>query len=122
MSAPKMKVTWTEDAIRALGVRTTVPIAGEIIAGWHRDDSYDAVKRGEFPVPVIKVGRKMVVPVAPILELLCIGAPVKGATGSVPPEPALSADVATPMPRSTTTHDDTPRRAPTEASRRRGAA
>jgi len=64
--------TWTEEAVRALGVRTTVPVAGEIIAGWHRDDSYDAAKRGEFPVPVIRVGRRMVVPVAPILRLLGI--------------------------------------------------
>jgi hypothetical protein len=70
-----VNVIWTEDAVRALGVRTTVPIAGEIIAGWHRDDSYDAVKRGEFPVPVIRVGRRMVVPVAPILALLHLDSP-----------------------------------------------
>jgi hypothetical protein len=120
MSAPK--ITWTEDAVRALGVRTTVPIAGEIIAGWHRDDSYDAVKRGEFPVPVIRVGRRMVVPVAPILELLRIGPPGTGVTGPAPPEPALPADVATPMRRSTTSHDDTPGRTTARASRRRGAA
>ena len=32
------------------------------------------VNRGEFPVPVIKVGKnKLVVPVAPILRLLDIG-------------------------------------------------
>jgi hypothetical protein len=69
------RITWTPEAVLALGVRTTVPIAGEIIAGWHRDDSYDAVKRGEFPVPVMQVGRRMVVPVAPILELLRIVSP-----------------------------------------------
>lgn len=51
MSAGKV---WTEEAVRALGIRTDVPTAGEIIAGWHRDDAYDAVKRGEFPVPVHK--------------------------------------------------------------------
>jgi hypothetical protein len=28
------------------------------------------VKRGKFPVPVLKVGRRLVVPVQPILELL----------------------------------------------------
>lgn len=69
------KTVWTEEAIRGLGVRTTVPIAGDIIMGWCRDASYDAVKRGEFPVPVIGQGRRMVVPVAPILELLHVGAP-----------------------------------------------
>lgn len=120
MSAPK--ITWTEDAVRALGVRTSVPIAGEIIMGWHRDDSYDAVKRGEFPVPVIKSGRRMVVPVAPILELLRIGPPDTGPAGSAPPEPAISPAVATPFPRSTTTDDTTPGRGTAKASRRRGAA
>ena len=58
--------------IKALGVRTTVPIAGEIIAGLCKDESYRAVQRGTFPVPVMKCGRHMVVPVAPILELLGI--------------------------------------------------
>ena len=117
------KVTWTPEAIRALGVRTTVPIAGEIIAGWHRDDSYDAVKRGEFPVPVIRVGaRRMVVPVAPILELLRIGPPDTGPAGSAPPEPASAPTTATPFPRSMTSDDDTPVRGTAKASRRRGAA
>jgi len=116
------KIVWTPEAIRALGVRTTVPIAGEIIAGWHRDASYDAVKRGEFPVPVIKVGRQMVVPVAPILELLCIGPPDSGPAGSAPPEPAQSPTAAAPFPRSTTTDETTPGRASAKASRSRGAA
>lgn len=117
------KITWTEDAIRALGVRTSVPIAGEIIMGWHRDDSYDAAKRGDFPVPVIKAGRRMVVPVAPILELLRIGSPDTGPAGSAPPEPALAPTTATPIPRSMTSDDDdTPGRTAAKASRRRGAA
>lgn len=116
------KAIWTEDTIRALGVRTTVPIAGEIIAGWHRDDSYDAVKRGDFPVPVIRVGRRMVVPVAPILELLRIGPPDTGPAGSVPPEPALAPNAAAPTPRSTTTNDDTPGHATAKAPCWRGAA
>jgi hypothetical protein len=69
------KVSWSPEAVKALGVRTDVPTAGEIIAGWGRDESYRAVKRGDFPVPVIRVGRRMIVPVQPILELLGLGAP-----------------------------------------------
>lgn len=65
-----MKVTWTAEAIRALGVRTNVPTAGSILAGLCEDESYRMVKRGKFPVPVLKVGRRLVVPVQPILELL----------------------------------------------------
>jgi hypothetical protein len=116
------KVTWTPEAIRALGVRTTVPIAGEIIMGWHRDTSYAAVKRDDFPVPVIKRGREMVVPVAAILEVLCIGPPDTGSAGSAPPEPALAPTTATPIPRSMTSDDDTAGRPTAKASRRRGAA
>jgi hypothetical protein len=78
---------WTPDDVRALGVRTTVPIAGEIIAGLCKDESYRAVQRGTFPVPVVKCGRRMVVPVAPILELLAIK-PDVNAAGPVPPSPA----------------------------------
>lgn len=66
---------WTPDEVKALGVRTTVPIAGEILAGLCKDESYRMVQRGEFPVPVVKVGRRMVVPVAPILRLLDIDRP-----------------------------------------------
>jgi hypothetical protein len=84
---------WTPDDIKALGVRTTVPIAGEIIAGLCKDEAYRSVKRGDFPVPVISCGRRLVVPVAPILELLCIKADVDEA-GPAPPEAADSTDAA----------------------------
>jgi hypothetical protein len=69
--APARRV-WTPAEVIALGVRTDVPTAGEILAGLCRDEAYRSVKRGDFPVPVVKVGRHLVVPVAPILELLKI--------------------------------------------------
>jgi hypothetical protein len=75
---------WTPEDVKALGVRTTVPIAGEIIAGLCKDEAYRSVKRGDFPVPVVKCGRRMVVPVAPILELLGIK-PAVNAAGPAPP-------------------------------------
>jgi hypothetical protein len=65
-----MKATWTAEAIRSLGVRTTVPIAGAILAGLSETQSYELAKRDGFPVPVVKVGRRLVVPTAPILRLL----------------------------------------------------
>jgi len=83
---------WTPDAIKALGVRTTVPIAGEIIAGLCKDESYRMAARGEFPVPVIKVGKnKLVVPIAPILRLLDIGPQDANMAGPAP-SPALTPD------------------------------
>lgn len=68
------KIRWTPAAVKALGVRTDVPTAGAILGGLCRDEAYRSVKRGTFPVPVIKVGRRLVVPVQPILDLLGLGA------------------------------------------------
>jgi hypothetical protein len=80
---------WTAEDVMALGVRTTVPVAGEIIAGLCKDESYRMVARGEFPVPVIKVGKnRLVVPTAPILRLLDIGPQDANMAGPAPPGPA----------------------------------
>ena len=62
---------WTPEKIRALGVRTDVKTAGDIL-GLGRTQAYDAVKRGRFPVPVIHVNGRPKVPVVPILRLLGI--------------------------------------------------
>lgn len=78
----RTEITWTEETVRSLGVRTDVPTAGDIIAGWCRDESYRAVKRGDFPVPVLRCGRRLVVPVAPILRLLRMDAGAPGVAGS----------------------------------------
>ena len=84
---------WTPDEVRALGVRTTVPIAGQIIAGLCKDEAYRSVKRGDFPVPVISCGRRLVVPVAPILELLGIK-PDADTADPAPPGVADASDAA----------------------------
>jgi hypothetical protein len=79
-----MSVTWTPEAVRALGVRTTVPIAGKILAGLSETQSYEMAKRGGFPVPVVKVGRRLVVPTAPILRLLGLDSPDHDAEAEEP--------------------------------------
>ena len=66
-----MNVTWTKAAIRALGVRTDVETAGSIF-GLSRTQSYQAVSDDRFPVGVIRVGRRIIVPTAPIRRLLGI--------------------------------------------------
>jgi hypothetical protein len=73
------RVTWTEEAVRSLGVRTTVEVAGSIL-GLSRTQSYEAVKAGRFPVPVVAVGRRLVVPTAPLRRLLEMDAPGSAAT------------------------------------------
>lgn len=84
---------WTADEVIALGVRTSVPIAGEIIAGLCKDESYRMVARGKFPVPVYKAGHRYVVPVAPILRLLKIE-PDTSMDGAGPSEAADASDAA----------------------------
>jgi hypothetical protein len=102
--------TWTEAEVRAQGVRTTVEVAGSILGGLSRTQAYLAVEHGKFPVPVIRVGRRLVVPTAPILALLGLG-PDMSAGGPAPPEPPATPISARPLPRETTTsHDNCPDR------------
>lgn len=72
---------WTRAEIEALGTRTTVEVAGSILGGLCRTESYELHKSGDFPVPVIKVGRRLVVPVQPILDLLGLGPPDMATAG-----------------------------------------
>jgi hypothetical protein len=72
-AASAFRRPWTADEIRGLGTRTDVPTAGSILAGLSPTQSYELAKRGGFPVPVLAVGRRLVVPVAPILEALGLG-------------------------------------------------
>ncbi len=65
------KRAWTPAAVRALGVRTDAVTAGTIF-GLGRSATYQAVRTNSFPVPVIKVGSRYVVPVLAILRLLGI--------------------------------------------------
>ncbi len=110
---------WTEAEIRQLGTRTDVPTAGSIIGGLCETESRVLYRRGDFPVPVIKVGHRLVVPVAPILAFLGLdggdgdrsrpaeqqgsgsGAgpgPRTRAAGPAPPGPATTTS-ATPSPK-----------------------
>ena len=100
-TGPSTRRVWTPAEVVALGVRTDVPTAGEILAGLCRDEAYRSVKRGDFPVPVVKVGRHLVVPVAPILELLGIksddqppsGQASRDASFAIAPDSSSAGDV-----------------------------
>jgi hypothetical protein len=62
---------WTVQAVRDLGVTTDVETAGAVL-GIGRSKAYELAKAGEFPVRVVRIGRRYVVPVAAILQLLVI--------------------------------------------------
>lgn len=46
----------------------SVPHAGKILADLSKNGSYDAAKRGD--IPTIRLGRRLVVPVAPLRRML----------------------------------------------------
>jgi hypothetical protein len=63
------RTVWTVQRIRALGAATSLPTAAEIL-GIGRTLAYELVATGRFPTPVIRAGTRVIVPVAPLLELL----------------------------------------------------
>lgn len=62
---------WTAQEVRALGVTTDLQTAAEIL-GLRPLSGYGIYARRAFPVPVIRVGSRLRVPVAAILDLLCV--------------------------------------------------
>jgi hypothetical protein len=69
-SAPqRTSQVWTIDAVRGLGATTDIETAGAII-GIGRSKSYELAKSGEFPVRVLRIGRRYLVPIPSILALL----------------------------------------------------
>ena len=61
--------TWTPDAVRQLGLTTSVATAGAII-GVGRSRAYQLAKTNQFPVSVLRVGRRYLVPTTALLALL----------------------------------------------------
>ncbi len=69
-----MKDIMTPQDVLALGVSTDIPIACKIM-GISPSSGYALAKKGEFPVRVVKVGSRYVVPTVGLLELLGIARP-----------------------------------------------
>ena len=59
------------DAVRGLGTTTDVETAGAIL-GIGRTEAYSLVKADQFPVRVLRIGRRYLVPIPAILKLLGI--------------------------------------------------
>jgi hypothetical protein len=65
---PSNKV-WTIDAVRGLGATIDIETAGAIL-GIGRSKSYELAKSGEFPVRILRIGRRYLVPIPSILDVL----------------------------------------------------
>ena len=65
---------WTRDQVEALGLITDVPTAASVL-GVGRSTAYDLIRRGDFPVPVVRLGTRLRVPTDPLLVFLETGDP-----------------------------------------------
>lgn len=68
-----MTRVWTLDEVRALGTRTDLVTACEIAYGAGRSKAYELFRRGELHFPALRVGSRIVVPVAPLLHFVSTG-------------------------------------------------
>ena len=62
-------MAWTAEAGRNLGMTTYVETAGAIL-GIGRTKAYELAKNGEFPVKLLRIGRRYVVPIPALMALL----------------------------------------------------
>ncbi|MFG1800208.1 helix-turn-helix transcriptional regulator [Micromonospora carbonacea] len=69
------------DELLALPVSVDVPTAGKAF-GISKLTAYRLAQTGDFPVPVIRVGRKLVVSQASLLAVLGIDSAQKGDTAA----------------------------------------
>jgi hypothetical protein len=60
---------WTPETVRQLGLTTDVATAGAIL-GIGRTKAYELAKTGQFPVAILRVGRRHLVPTSAPLTLL----------------------------------------------------
>ncbi|MGI5213892.1 helix-turn-helix domain-containing protein [Plantactinospora sp. CA-290183] len=67
-TTPQSQV-WTEQAVRALGMTTDIETAGEIL-GIGRTKAYELAKTNEFPVKILRIGRRYLVSIPALLKLL----------------------------------------------------
>lgn len=61
---------WTEERIRACGVRMSGVAAVQAVYGYGSTKAYEMLAAGDVDFPVIRRGRSWVVPTAAVLELL----------------------------------------------------
>jgi hypothetical protein len=75
---------WTIEQVRALGVTTSIVTAGSVL-GIGRSTAYALARSGQFPVPVIRIGTRYVVPVPALLKALHADGPEPDTTARLDP-------------------------------------
>jgi hypothetical protein len=83
------RLTWTIATVRQLGLTTDLPTDTAIL-GIGRTLDFDVAHTGHFPVPIVRLGRRGLIPVPDLLDYL--GVPRVGSD----PGPAALSGVAAP--------------------------
>ncbi|MFG1650953.1 helix-turn-helix transcriptional regulator [Micromonospora sp. NPDC049275] len=101
-TAPSVREVWTIERIRALGVTTTLATTASVL-GISRSQAYRLAATNQFPIPLIRAGSRIIVPVAALLHLL---QPDPAATGGgrLEADAKVSVDAMTPPPADSTRH------------------
>lgn len=69
MPPSQLTRNWTAEEVADLPVVVDLVTAGRVL-GMGRTTAYEAARRGEFPVPVLRVGRRYRVVTAHLRDLL----------------------------------------------------
>ncbi len=71
LTGPATPTVWTLDAVRNLPATVDIETAGAVL-GIGRSKSYQLAQNGEFPVRILRIGRRYLVPTNLILQLIGI--------------------------------------------------
>ncbi|MEU4569010.1 hypothetical protein [Micromonospora sp. NPDC023956] len=99
-TAPAVGEVWTIERIRALGVTTTLATTASVL-GISRSQAYRLAATDQFPLPLIRAGSRIIVPVAALLQLLELGPAATGG-GRLEADAKVSVDAMTPPPADST--------------------
>ncbi|MEU6205692.1 hypothetical protein ABZ814_19175 [Micromonospora musae] len=103
-TAPSVGQAWTVEHIRALGVTTTLAPTASVL-GISRSQAYRLAATDQFPIPMIRPGSRIIVPVAGLLQLLLVEDPAPTDNHRrLDADAKVSVDAMTPPPADSTRH------------------
>ncbi|ASW56503.1 AlpA family transcriptional regulator [Plantactinospora sp. KBS50] len=100
---PTVGEVWTVERVRALGVTTTLATTASVL-GISRSQAYRLAATDQFPLPLIRAGSRIIVPVAPLLHLLQPDPIETDEGGRLDTDGKVSVDATTPPPADSTRH------------------
>ncbi|NED51772.1 hypothetical protein G3I24_12775 [Micromonospora aurantiaca] len=102
-TAPGGGEVWTIERIRALGVTTTLATTASVL-GISRSQAYRLAATDQFPIPLIRAGSRIIVPVAALLHLLQPDPAATDGGGRLEADAKVSVDAITPPLADSTRH------------------